>query len=148
LTLEVADSFSVADCAQPMLLRASTCARKNGVSLGQASSLTVASNQALNWSHMRIYIDEAGPFVVAPSAQPLFSLVLAVVVPSCVEQALFAEFSVLRDGWSNQRGEVKGSKLDESQAAQLIELASRYDVFVNFFAIDMARHDDDQGHLG
>jgi hypothetical protein len=86
-----------------MLLRASTCARKNGVSLGQASSLTVASNQALNWSHMRIYIDEAGPFVVAPSAQPLFSLV---------------------------------------------KLASRYDVFVNFFAIDMARHDDDQGHLG
>jgi hypothetical protein len=68
--------------------------------------------------------------------------VLAVVVPSCVEQALFAEFSVLRDGWSNQGGEVKGSKLDESQAAQLIELASRYDVFVNFFAMDMARHDD------
>lgn len=91
---------------------------------------------------MQIYIDEAGPFVVPPSAQSLFSLVLAIVVPSCVESALFAEFSVLRSGWSTQGGEIKGSKLDESQAAQLIDLVSRYDVFVNFFAIDMATHDD------
>jgi hypothetical protein len=91
---------------------------------------------------MRIFIDEAGPFVVPPSAQSLFSLVLALVIPSCVEGGLFAEFSQLRDGWSSQGGEVKGSKLDESQAAQLIDLVSRYDVFVNFFATDMARNDD------
>jgi len=91
---------------------------------------------------MRIFIDEAGPFVVPPSAQSLFSLVLALVIPSCVEPELFAEFSQLRDGWSSQGDEVKGSKLDESQAAQLIDLVSRYDVFVNFFATDMARNDD------
>ena len=91
---------------------------------------------------MRIFIDEAGPFVVPPSAQSLFSLVLALVIPSCVEGDLFAEFSQLRDGWSSQGGEVKGSKLDESQAAQLIDLVSRYDVFVNFFATDMATNDD------
>src|ERR1700751_2935104 len=91
---------------------------------------------------MRIFIDEAGPFVVPPSAQSLFSLVLALVIPSCVEGGLFAEFSQLRDGWSSQGGEVKGRKLDESQAAQLIDLVSRYGVFVNFFATDMARNDD------
>ena len=91
---------------------------------------------------MRIFIDEAGPFVVPPSAQSLFSLVLALVIPSCVEGELFAEFSQLRDGWSSQGGEVKGSKLNESQAAQLIDRVSRYDVFVNFFATDMARNDD------
>jgi hypothetical protein len=91
---------------------------------------------------MRIFIDEAGPFVVPPSAQSLFSLVLALVIPSSVECELFAEFSQLRDGWSSQGGEVKGSKLDESQAAQFIDLMSRYDVFVNFFATDMATNDD------
>jgi hypothetical protein len=57
------------------------------------------ARQALDWSRMRIYIDEAGPFVVPSSAQSLFSLVLAVVVPSSAEDALFAELSVLRDGW-------------------------------------------------
>lgn len=66
---------------------------------------------------MRIYIDEAGPFVVPPSAQSLFSLVLALVIPSSLEDPLFAEFSALRDGWSNQGAEVNGSKLDESRAA-------------------------------
>jgi hypothetical protein len=91
---------------------------------------------------MRIFIDEAGPFVFPHSAQSLFSLVLALVIPSCVEGDLFAEFSQLRDGWSSQGGEVKGSKLDEPQAAQLIDLVSRYDVFVNFFAADRATNDD------
>lgn len=89
---------------------------------------------------MRIYIDEAGAFVVPSSAQSLFSLVLAVVVPSSAEDALFAEFSTLRDGWSNQGGEVKGSKLNESQAAQLVDLASRHDVLVKFFADQSAEH--------
>lgn len=58
------------------------------------------------------------------------------------EGELFAELSQLRDGWSSQGGEVKGSKLDEPQAAQLIDLMSRYGVFVNFFATDMATNDD------
>src|SRR5215467_3723185 len=91
---------------------------------------------------MRIYIDEAGAFIVPPSAQSLFSLVLALVVPSSAEDALFAEFSALRDGWSNHGGEVQGSKLNESQAAQLVDLTSRHDAFVKFFAVDMATHDD------
>jgi hypothetical protein len=50
---------------------------------------------------MRIFIDEAGPFVVPTSAQSLFSLVLALVIPSWLEDELFAEFSQLRDGWRN-----------------------------------------------
>src|SRR5208282_1145044 len=91
---------------------------------------------------MRIYIDEAGPFIVPPSGKSLFSLVLAVVVPSSVEGTLFAEFSALRDSWPNQEGEVKGSKLDEPQAAELVELVSRYDVFVKFFATDMSKNSD------
>jgi hypothetical protein len=89
---------------------------------------------------MRIYMDEAGNFVPQASGQSIFSLVLALVVPSSIEAKLFGEFSVLLSSWPNSGTEIKGSKLDEAQAAQLIELASRHDVFVNFFAVDMATH--------
>src|SRR5258708_12674889 len=89
---------------------------------------------------MRIYMDEAGNFVPRASGQSLFSLVLALVVPSSIEAKLFGEFSVLLNSWPNSGTEIKGSKLDEAQAAQLIEVASRHDAFVNFFAVDMPTH--------
>ncbi len=92
---------------------------------------------------MRIYIDEAGSFVVPSSAkESSYSLVLAVAIPSRVETDLFKELLLLRGSWPNQEGEVKGSKLSESQAAQVINLVSRYDVLVNFCSIDMAAHGD------
>ena len=91
---------------------------------------------------MRIYIDEAGNFVVPADGQSLYSLVLALVIPSSIENDLFQAFLRLRDSWPNNAVEIKGSKLDESQAAELIELLSRYDVFVKFFAVDMATHAD------
>jgi hypothetical protein len=89
---------------------------------------------------MRIYIDEAGNFVSQVSGQSLFSLVLALVVPSSIEAALFPEFSSLRSSWPNSGTEIKGSQLDETQAAKLIDLVSRHDVFTDFFAVDMATH--------
>ncbi|HLW82171.1 MAG TPA: DUF3800 domain-containing protein [Candidatus Acidoferrales bacterium] len=89
---------------------------------------------------MRIYIDEAGNFVSRASGQPLYSLVLGLVVPSSLEAALFAEFSSLLSSWPGSGTEIKGSKLDETEAAQLIDLVSRHDVFAHFFAVDMARH--------
>jgi Protein of unknown function (DUF3800) len=91
---------------------------------------------------MRIYIDEAGLFA-PPSTEPhSYSLVLALAIPSSFEAELFYEFLRLRDDWPIKAIEIKGSKLDESQAAGLIELVSHYDVLVNFFAIDMATHGD------
>jgi hypothetical protein len=91
---------------------------------------------------MRIYIDEAGGFVAQAAGQSLFSLVFAVVVPSSIEAKLFDEFSSLLGTWPYQEAEIKGSKLDESQAAQLIDFISRHDLFVKFFAVDMATHGD------
>ena len=91
---------------------------------------------------MRIYIDEAGNFVVPADGQSLFSLVLALLVPGSIENDLFQAFLRLRDSWPNNAVEIKGSKLDESQAAQVIDLVSRYDVFVKFYAADMATHGD------
>jgi hypothetical protein len=91
---------------------------------------------------MRIFIDEAGNFVPPPDGQSLFSLVLALVIPTSVESEILQAFLRLRDGWPNNAVEIKGSKLDEAQAAELIELVSRYDVFVKFFAVDMTTHGD------
>jgi hypothetical protein len=91
---------------------------------------------------MRIYVDEAGNFVVPADGQSLYSLVLALVVPSSLETNLFQEFLRLRDIWPNNAIEIKGSKLDEVQAAQLIDLVSRHDVFAKFYAVDMATHGD------
>lgn len=62
------------------------------------------------------------------------------MIPSSIEATLFGEFSALLSSWPNSGTEIKGSKLDEAQAAKLIELASRHDVIVNFFAVDMATH--------
>jgi hypothetical protein len=91
---------------------------------------------------MRIYIDEAGGFVVPPPERPhSYSLVLSLSIPSASEPELFFEFLRVRDAWPKQEVEIKGSALDESQAAQIVDLLARYDVLVNFFAIDMATHD-------
>lgn len=79
---------------------------------------------------MRIYIDEAGPFLPPNPPRSLFSLVLALIIPSAIEQELLYEFLRLRDTWPNQNVEIKGSSLDESQAAQLINLVLRYDIIV------------------
>ena len=90
---------------------------------------------------MRIYIDEAGSFTTPSSAKPhLYSLVLALTIPSEREPDLFYQFLRVRDCWPTQSVEVKGSRLDESQASEIIDLVSTYDVLVNFFTVDMVAH--------
>ena len=92
---------------------------------------------------MRIYIDETGSFVPPPTTnRHSYCLTLALAVPSTIESELFYEFLRLRDVWPNQAVEIKGSGLDESQAAQLIDLVSQYPVLADFFAIDMSTHGD------
>lgn len=91
---------------------------------------------------MRIYIDEAGSFIPPTPRQPLYSLVLALIIPTAIEEDLLYEFLRLRDTWPNQDVEIKGSSLDESQAAQVISLVLRYDTLVQFIALDANSHPD------
>jgi hypothetical protein len=91
---------------------------------------------------MRIYIDEAGTFVLPNPPRSFFSLVLALIIPTAIEKDLFYEFLRLRDTWPNQNVEIKGSSLDESQAAQVISLVLRYDTLVQFIALDANTHPD------
>lgn len=89
---------------------------------------------------MRIYIDEAGSFVPPNPPHSLFSVVLALIIPTAIEKDLFYEFLRLRDTWPNQNIEIKGGSLNESQAAQLITLLLRYDTLVQFIALDANTH--------
>ena len=91
---------------------------------------------------MRIYVDEAGPFIPPKPPRSSFSLVLANMIPSAIENDLFYEFLRLRDTWPNQSVEIKGSTLDESQAAQVISLVLKYDTLVQFIALDANTHPD------
>lgn len=100
---------------------------------------SIRQNRRLN---VRIYIDEAGAFVPPSPPRSLFSLVLALIIPSAAEKGLFYEFLRLRDTWPNQNVEIKGSSLDESQAAQVIGLVLKYDTLVQFIALDANMHPD------
>lgn len=91
---------------------------------------------------MRIYIDEAGSFVPPNPPRTLLSLVLALIIPTASEKDLFYEFLRLRDTWPNQNIEIKGSSLNELQAAQVINLALKYEVLVQYIALDANTHLD------
>lgn len=91
---------------------------------------------------MRIYIDEAGLFVVPPAGSYSYSLVLALVIPSAHENQVLHEFMQLRDDWPAKGIEIKGSTLDEKQTSQIIQILLRHDVLVGFLAVNMATHDD------
>lgn len=91
---------------------------------------------------MNIYIDEAGAFI-PPGGKRRFSLVLALVIPGATEADLFYQFLRLRDGWPAQAIEIKGSKLNENQAAQVMAILAGHEVIAEYYAIDMAQHPDE-----
>jgi hypothetical protein len=92
---------------------------------------------------MNIYIDESGPFI-PPKRTRRYSLVLALVIPSSTEAELFYQFLRLRDSWPQQQTiEIKGSKLDEHQAAEVMLLLAAHGVIAEYNAIDMSLHPDD-----
>jgi hypothetical protein len=88
---------------------------------------------------MNIYVDEAGLFV-PPKAGHRYSLVLALIIPTANEEEVFYEFLRLRDEWPEKAVEIKGSKLNESQSAEVLRLLAGYRVIAEYRVIDMALH--------
>lgn len=91
---------------------------------------------------MNIYIDEAGVFIVPSGRSQFICCLLALVIPSSQEAGLFYDFLRLRDEWPHPAVEIKGSSLNESQIAAVVECLRSRDTLVQFVAIDMARHAD------
>ena len=57
---------------------------------------------------------------------------LALVVPTAAEPDLFYRFLRLRDSWPQQAIEIKGSKLDEEQAAQVMDLLAAHGAIAEY----------------
>ena len=89
---------------------------------------------------MRIYLDEAGTFQVPVRRDFLLSLVAALVIPGTAEAGVFYDFTRLRDSWGITTAEIKGRKLDEARIAQVISLLGSHDAVLEFVAIDMVWH--------
>jgi hypothetical protein len=86
---------------------------------------------------MHIYIDESGIFVAPSNGEHKISCVAALIIPSSRREEAFREFERLRDSWIQDSTEIKGSKLSESQVADVVSLLSNYDVLVEVCATVM-----------
>lgn len=71
------------------------------------------------------------------------SSVGALIIPSSKKKAVFSDFEWLKRKWGFSKTEVKGSKLDETQVAQAVEMLKKYDVLFEVSVIDMEYHPDD-----
>lgn len=85
---------------------------------------------------MQIFIDESGNFVASEEAHKV-SCVAALVVPDVNCERLLEQFQRLEGKWGGA-DETKGSKLDESQIAAVIDLVREHEGILDVEAADMA----------
>ncbi|MBV5320351.1 MAG: DUF3800 domain-containing protein [Sulfuricurvum sp.] len=86
---------------------------------------------------MNIYIDEAGVFVKPTENKCAVSVVGALILPENKTSIIFSKFEALKSKWGLNDTEVKGSQLNESQVASVIEILQKYNVMFEIVAIDM-----------
>jgi len=86
---------------------------------------------------MNIYIDEAGVFVKPSQNKCAISAVGALIIPERKEKIIFSKFEALKNKWGSNAKEVKGSQLNESQVASVIEILQKYNIMFEVVAIDM-----------
>lgn len=88
---------------------------------------------------MNIYIDESGPFSPPISQNKLcFSSIGALIVPSDNETELFNSFNSLKREWGYSDKEMKGSKINETQFSQLINVLKIFDLTFESTSIDLS----------
>ena len=93
---------------------------------------------------MHIYIDESGNFIIPPNSRSKISCVAALVIPSASHEEILKEFLYIRSSWGSIQDEIKGSSLNETQMAEVLSLLQKYEVLVDFCAIDMGLHTEQQ----
>lgn len=89
---------------------------------------------------MEIRIDESGGFIALGPGTHRVSAVGALVLPTLRLDELYAEYQALRSNFPSNDGEVKGSKLHETEVASVIELLLQYDVIFDSVVCDAASH--------
>lgn len=88
---------------------------------------------------MHIYIGESGSFTTPTILMPKISCITALILPSSQNDEIISEYLTIRSSWGESE-EVKGSKLNESQIAQVIELLGKYEAIAEICAIDIGSH--------
>jgi hypothetical protein len=88
---------------------------------------------------MHTYVDEAGVFVIPSNKKWAVSCVGALTIRDEDVNDIFTKFSSIKAEWETSgNSEHKGSRLDEWQVRQVVELLSEFPVIFEVTAIDMA----------
>ncbi|WP_318828458.1 hypothetical protein [Burkholderia cepacia] len=93
---------------------------------------------------MHIFIDESGTFTGIGAGAPAVSTIGALILTSHSLSKLFRKYERLRINLpKNGKGEVKGSKLNETQVAAVVELLRKNGAIFCASMIDLAGHTTD-----
>lgn len=91
---------------------------------------------------MHIFIDESGSFIQPTDKKNLVSCVAALIIPDKFLSSVEKDFSELKIRWGVNPGEeIKGNKVNEAQANELIQLLIKHEVFLYAECIDMGLHE-------
>jgi len=93
---------------------------------------------------MKIYIDEAGPFLIPQNKEWAVSCVGALVIKDSDNSSLLNDYAELKIKWGVTSSEIKGSQITETMAQSLILLISKYDVMFEIISIDMVTQSQNQ----
>lgn len=88
---------------------------------------------------MHIFIDESGSFIHPTRKANLVSCVTALVIPDNILNNVLTNFQILKRKWKVS-GELKGNKISEAQAQDLITMLSSFEIIVVSECIDMGLH--------
>lgn len=92
---------------------------------------------------MHIFIDESGPFSIpAGKPKPAISCIGALSLPSAMVVDVYHDFAALTAGWPNERGEIKGRLLNETDIAAALQFFADKSAIFNCVAIDLGLHTD------
>jgi hypothetical protein len=90
---------------------------------------------------LHIFIDESGTFTGVGAEAPAVSTLGALILTSHNLPKLFRKYERLRFNLTkNGKGEVKGSKLNETQVATVVELLRKNGAIFCASMIDLAEH--------
>lgn len=93
---------------------------------------------------MHIFIDESGTFTQDGSKPISFSAVGGLIIPDSSMPGFMKLYGRLRKQLPQQRGEIKGRFLNESQITKIVEVLKRVGGLYEVVAIDIASHSEEE----
>ena len=93
---------------------------------------------------MYIFIDESGLFANPDNKDNYVSCITALVFPEVKKDKIYRDFFSITSEWGLEHEEIKGSKLNENEIADIISMLSKHKVLVCVTAIDIGLQTDKQ----